>query len=54
MKNDERYFIEDVVQYPEKLQKIHNDLPFLLERKKKKNLKNFQSTFMLKENMSYT
>ena len=36
MKNDERYFIEDVVQYPEKLQKIHNDYHFYLKERKKR------------------
>ena len=31
--SDEGYFLEDV-QYPEKLQELHNYLPFLLERMK--------------------
>ena len=30
--SDEGYFLEVDVQYLEKLQEIHNDLPFLLER----------------------
>ena len=30
--SDEGYFLEVDVQYPEKLQKLHNDLPFLSER----------------------
>ena len=32
-KNDEGYFIEVGVQYPEKFNELHNDLPFLPERK---------------------
>ena len=30
--SDEGYFFEIVVQYPEKLHELHNDLPFLPER----------------------
>ena len=33
--SDEEYFVEVDVQYPENLQKLHNDLPFLHKRKKK-------------------
>ena len=32
--SDEGYFLEVDLQYPEKLHKLHNDLPFLLERTK--------------------
>ena len=32
--NDEGYFFEVDVQYPENLHDLHNDLPFLLERMK--------------------
>ena len=32
--SDEGYFLEVDVQYPEKLSELHNDLPFLPERKK--------------------
>ena len=32
--NDERYFLEVDVKYPEKLHNLHNDLPFLPERMK--------------------
>ena len=32
--NDEGYFFEVDVQYPENLNDLHNDLPFLLERMK--------------------
>ena len=35
---DEGYFLEVDVQYPEKIYELHNDLPFLLERKKLKNV----------------
>ena len=32
-KNDEGYFLEVDVQYPEKIYGLHNELPFLTERK---------------------
>ena len=32
--SDEGYFLEADIQYPEKLHQLHNDLPFLPERKK--------------------
>ena len=32
--NDEGYFLEVDIQYPEKLHELHNDLPFLPERTK--------------------
>ena len=32
--SDEEYFVEVDVQYPENLQQLHNDLPFLHKRKK--------------------
>ena len=32
--SDEGYFLEVDVQYPENLQNLHNDLPFLPERMK--------------------
>ena len=31
--NNEGYFLEVDVQYPEKINELHNDLPFLPERK---------------------
>ena len=31
---DEGYFLEVVIQYPEKLHELHNDLPFSPERMK--------------------
>ena len=38
-KNDEGYFLEVDVQYPEKIYEYHNDLPFLPERKTLKSRK---------------
>ena len=52
--SDEGYFFEVDVQYPEKLHKINNDLPFLSERIKSEKVWNFWSTCMTKNNMSYT
>ena len=37
--SDEGYFLKVDVQYPEKLHKLHNDLPFLPERTKTENFK---------------
>ena len=37
--NDKGYFLEVDVQYPEKLHRIHNDLPFLPERMKIEKVK---------------
>ena len=37
-KNDQGYFLEVEVEYPEKLHELHNDLPFLPERKKINNI----------------
>ena len=39
-KSAEGYILENDVQYPEKLYKLHNDLPFLPERKKLRNFWN--------------
>ena len=39
--NDEGYFLEVNVQYLEKLHELHDDLPFLPERKKIKKFKKF-------------
>ena len=36
--SDEGYFLEYDVLYPEKLHELHNDLPFLPERKKIKKV----------------
>ena len=32
--NDERYFLEVGIQYPEKMHELHNDLSFLPKKKK--------------------
>ena len=37
--SDEAYFLEVDIQYPEKLHELHNDVPFLPERKKIKKVK---------------
>ena len=37
-KSDEGYFLEIDVKHPKKLNELHNELPFLLERKKIKNV----------------
>ena len=37
--SDEGYFLEVDIQYPEKLHELHNDVPFLPERKKIKKVK---------------
>ena len=37
--SDEGYFLEVAVHYPEKLHELHNNLPFLPERMKIKNVK---------------
>ena len=39
--SDERFFLEIDVEYPEILQKLHNDLLLLLERMKIKKVKKF-------------
>ena len=38
-KNDEEYFLEVDVQYPEKIYEFHNDLPFLPKKKTLKSRK---------------
>ena len=43
-KNDEGYIFEDDVQCPEKIHKLHNDLPFLSERMKTEKVENFVSS----------
>ena len=39
--SDVEYFLEVDIQYPESLEKLHNDLPFLPKRMKLERLKNF-------------
>ena len=45
---DEGYFLEVAVQYPEKLHELHNDLPFLPERKKIKKVETLVTNFYYK------
>ena len=52
--SDEEYFLEVDVQYLEKLHELHNDLPFLPERKKLKKSKSLQIIYMIRLNMLYT
>ena len=52
--SDVGYFLEVDIQYPESLEKFHNDLPFLPKRMKLERLKNFQPTGMIKKNMLCT
>ena len=52
--SDKRYLLEFDVQYLEKLQKVHNDLPFLPEERNLKKSKSFQLIYMIKMNMLYT
>ena len=53
-KSDERYFLEVNVQYPEKLHELHNDLPFLLEKKKIEKVEILVTNFMIKLNILFT
>ena len=46
-KSDKGYFLEVVVKYPKNLHKLHSDLPFLPERKKKQ--KKSKSLFVLEK-----
>ena len=39
--SDDEYFLEVNVQYHEKSHEFHNDLPFLPERMKTENVRNF-------------
>ena len=52
--SDEGYFLEVDVEYPEKLHKLHNNLPFLLEEMKIKKSKSLLLIDMIKLNMSFT
>ena len=51
---DEGYFLEVDVQYLAKLYKLHNNLPFLPERRKLKKSKSLYLIYMIKLNMLYT
>ena len=52
--SDEGYFLEVDVEYPEKLHKLHNNLPFLQEEMKIKKSKSLLLIDMIKLNMSFT
>ena len=52
-KSDEGYFLEIDVKYPKKLNELHNELPFLLERKKIKNVETLVTNLYDKMNMSF-
>ena len=49
----EGYFLEVHVQYLEKLQELHNDLPFLPERKKIEKFEKLVTNLHEKLNMLY-
>ena len=51
---DEAFFINLDVQNPENLHNLHNDLPFLPERKKIGKVENLWQTYTIKKNMLYT
>ena len=50
--NDEVYFLEVAVQYPEKLHERQNDLPYLSERRKIENVKKLVNN--LHDKISFT
>ena len=52
--SDVGYFLEVDVQYPEKLDELHNDLPFLPERMKIEKVENLLLIYIIKLNMSFT
>ena len=53
--SDEGYYLEMDVQFPGKLHELHNEFPFLIERKKtKQKYKNVLLIYMIKMNMSFT
>ena len=51
--NDEGYFLEVDIQYPEKLHSPNNGLPFLLERMKIEKFKNLLATCMIRKNILF-
>ena len=53
--NDEGYFLELDIQYPEKMHELHNDLSFLPKKKRKlKKSKSLLLIYMIKLNMFFT
>ena len=51
--NDEGYFLEADVQYPEKLHDLHNNLPFLHERMKTGKVKKLVANLLDKKKVLY-
>ena len=51
---DEGHFLEVDVKYLEKLDELHNDLPFLTERMKIEKVEKRVTNFTIKLNMSFT
>ena len=52
--SDERYFLDNDVQYPEKLHELHNNIPFLPEWLKIEKSKSLLLIYMIKLNMLFT
>ena len=52
--NNEGYFFEVEVQYPEKLHELYNDLAFLPESMKIAKVEKLLLIYMIKLNMSFT
>ena len=52
--NDEGYFLEIDVKYPEKLHDLHQDVPFLPERTKLQKAEKFVGNLCVKKNMLIT
>ena len=48
------YFLEVDVEYPKNLFSLHNDLPFLPERKKSENVISLFATFMTRKTLLFT
>ena len=53
-KNDEGYFLEVEVQYPKKLNELHNDLPFWPERMKIEKVEKLVANLQNKTEYVYT
>ena len=52
--SDEWCMLELDVQYPKKLHKLHNDIPFLPERRRLKNVISLYAICMIKTNILHT
>ena len=51
--NDEEYFLEIDVQYPQNLYNLHNDLPFLPEKMKNWKVQKFLANLHDKKRICY-